>query len=372
MNRAYKYRIYPTPAQVTRFEQTLDICCELYNAALQERRDVWRIARKSVSCYDQIKQLPELKRIREDLKSVHSQVLYDPLARLDKAFNGFFRRVKADKKKVGFPRFRSRLRYNSFTFSQLGFSVRLNKLQLSKIGMIKIKLHRPVEGKIKTLTVTKSATGKWYACFTAEVEAVPLGPNNTAVGIDAGLEKFATLSTGESIENPRFFRKGEKVLAKAQKRASEVQRGSVEYKKRRKVVARLHEKIANRRRNFAHQLSRTLINRFGMIVFENLNIAGMVKNHCLAKSISDAAWNQLIQFTAYKAEWAGRKVVLVNPRNTSRMCSGCKEMVDKTLSDRVHACPCCGLTIDRDENASINILSLGLQALGASLESLAM
>jgi putative transposase len=363
MQRAYKYRIYPSRAQVTALERTLGLCCELYNAALQERRDAWCIVRKSIGYKDQQNQLPEIKEIRPELGMVHSQVLQDALRRLDKAFDAFFRRVKAGEK-PGFPRFRSRARYDSFTYSQSGFVIEHSKLKLSKIGKVKIKLHRPIEGKIKTLTITRSSTGKWFACFTVECEHEPLPATTEATGIDMGISNFATLSTGEVIANPKFFRAEEKRLAKAQRKLSAAKKGSPERQKRRKAVAHVHERIANQRRNFAHQESRKLVNRFAIIVFEKLNIQGMLKNHCLAKSISDAAWSQLIQYTAYKAECAGRCVRQVNPRNTSQMCSGCGEMVKKGLSVRIHHCSRCSLTLDRDENAAINILALGLQSIG--------
>jgi putative transposase len=359
--KAYKYRIYPGRAEQSRLEQTLELCRELYNAALQERRDAYRIMGKSVNYMGQQNQLPEIKAIRPELGTVHSQVLQDTLRRLDKAFDAFFRRVKTGDK-AGFPRFRSRSRYDSFTFSQSGFSIASGKLKLSKIGNIKIKLHRPIEGKIKTLTITRSSTGKWFACFSVEVEHERLPDNQTAVGIDMGLKSFATLSTGEAIANPKFFRVEEKQLAKSQRRLSAAKKGSQEQAKRRKVVAHIHERIADKRRDFAHQESRKLVNKFAIIVFENLNIRGMLKNHCLAKSISDAAWGQLVQFTSYKAANAGRCAVQVNPRNTSKACSGCGDLVEKDLSVRIHACSSCGLVLDRDHNAAINILALGLQS----------
>jgi putative transposase len=365
--KQFKYRIYPTKAQVKKLGQTLDLCCELYNAALQERRDAWRVARKFVTCYDQQKQLTEIKQLRNDLKSVHPQVLCETLVRLDRAFNGFFRRVKSGEK-PGYPRFRSRSRYNSFTYTQHGFSLDKGKLKLSKIGNLKIKLHRAIEGKAKLLTVRCSTTGKWYACFTAEVEAAPLEPSTEQVGIDCGLEKFATLSTGEFIENPRFLRRDEKAFAKARRKESLVNRRTKEYRKHHKVVTRINERIANRRANFAHQLSRKLVNRFAFIAFEDLDIESMKQNRYLAKSVSDAAWNQLVQYTTYKAECAGRCVVLVDPRNTSKKCSGCGKMVKKNLATRVHNCPSCGLKIDRDHNAAINILRLGQQSLDSSVE----
>jgi len=348
--KTFKYRIFPSRSQTTRLNGTLALCCELYNASLQERRDAYRLERKSVRYAWQANQLPDIKKIRDDVADVHSQVLQDVLKRVEKAFDGFFRRVKR-KDKAGFPRFRSHRRYDSFTYAQSGFAFSNGKLRLSKIGDVRIKLHRPIEGKIKTLTITRSVTGKWFACFSVEVEARPLPTSERSVGIDVGLAAFATLSTGEQIANPRFFRTDEKALAKAQR------------KEKRKAARRIHERIANRRRNFAHQLSHALVSMFGVIAFEDLNILGMVKNHCLAKSIQDAAWNQLVQFTNYKAANAGRKCVQVDPRNTSKRCSACGTLVEKSLSERVHHCPC-GLSLSRDVNAAINILHRGLAMLG--------
>ncbi len=363
MLKAFKYRIYPSRAQVTKLERTLGLCCELYNAGLQERRDAYRISRTTINYHCQAVQLPEIKEIRPELNTVHSQVLQEVLKRLDKAFDAFFRRVKTGDK-PGYPRFRARARYDSFTYSQSGFAIEHGKLRLSKIGKVKIKQHRPIEGKIKTLTITRTSTGKWYACFSVECEIEPMPVTLETAGVDCGLKEFAVLSNGEPIHNPRFFRAEEKQLAKAQRKLSAATKGSPERKKRRKVVAHVHERVANKRKDFAHQESRKLVNRYQTIVFENLNIRGMLKNHCLAKSIADAAWNQLVLFTTYKAEEAGRRVVQVNPRNTSQMCSGCGEIVPKSLSVRIHNCSGCGLVIDRDHNAAINILTLGLQSLG--------
>jgi putative transposase len=371
MIKTYKFRIYPSKAQVKKLEHTLDLCCELYNAGLQERRDAWKICRKSVSHYDQKNQLPEIKEIREDLKDVYSQVLCDVLRRLDKAFDAFFRRLKSGDK-AGYPRFRSRSRYSSFTYPQSGFAVKNGKLILSKIGKVKIKLHREIEGKIKACAIMRGSTGKWYACFAVDCESEPLPRSKEAAGVDVGIKTFAYLSTGEAIENPKFLRKEEKELARVQRKLSAATKGKAERKKRRKIVARVHERIANKRRDFAHQESRKLVNKFGIIVFEKLNIDGLLKNHHLAKSIGDAAWSQLVNFTQYKAEDAGRKCIQVNPRNTSQMCSGCGVIVKKDLSVRVHNCFACGLSIDRDLNAAINILRLGLQSLGISLESLSL
>jgi putative transposase len=308
--------------------------------------------------------LPEWKRNKPELKEVFSQILQNVQERVDLAFKAFFRRVKAGER-PGYPRFKGKGWYDSFTYPQLGFKLLSGKLRLSKIGDIKIKLHRPIEGKIKRLTVRRSSTGKWFACFSVEIDDPPKPPwkDGSMVGIDVGLESFATLSNGEKIDNPRFFRSEEKALAKGQRRLSKCEKGTRDRRRILKVVQRIHERIANRRYDFAHQVSNQLVSKYGLIAFENLSITNMLKNHCLAKSISNVAWRMLVTTTSYKAESAGSMVVLVDPKNTSQLCSRCGLKVPKSLSDRVHECPQCGLVMDRDENAAINILRLGLQSL---------
>ncbi len=362
--KAYRYRLYPTKLQISQMEQTLEICRWVYNETLALRKNGWEHEQRSISFYESKRQIPLWKKEHPELSTVYSQVLQDVSMRVDLAFKAFFRRVKAGEK-PGYPRFKGKGRYDSFTYPQSGFKLEGDRLHLSKIGDVKILLHRPIEGTIKTLTIQRSSTGKWYACFSVEYDPSPLPQKEkTAVGIDVGLESFATLSNGEKIENPRFFRTDEKTLAKAQRKLSKAEKGTPERKKARKNVAHVHERIANRRLDFAHQTSRQLVNRFGTIVFEDLNITNMQKNHHLAKSIADAAWNQFITFTKSKAEEAGSRVILVNPRNTSQMCSRCGMIVAKTLSDRVHSCPHCGLVMDRDQNAAFNIMRLGLQSQG--------
>lgn len=363
MLKAYRYRLYPTKSQVTLLERTLEICRWVYNDTLALRKNAWEQERRSVSLYETNKILTQWKKEKPDLNRVHSQVLQNVQMRIDLAFKAFFRRLRSGEK-PGYPRFKGKGRYDSFTYPQSGFNLNDAHLHLSKIGDVKVILHRPIEGTIKTLTIRRSATGKWYACFSVEYDPSPAPRKETAVGVDVGLTSFATLSNGEKIENPRFFRTGEKALAKAQRRLSKAEKGTPERKKARKIVAHVHERIANRRLNFAHQTSRQLVNQFGTIVFEDLNIRNMQKNHCLAKSIADVAWNQFIAVTMSKAEDAGSHVILVNPRNTSQRCSRCGMIVAKTLSDRLHSCPHCGLVMDRDQNAAINILRLGLQSLG--------
>jgi putative transposase len=364
MLKAFKYRIYPTKAQQSKMEKTLELCRWTYNETLAYRKNSFEQEGKSISKYETHNLLPVWKKNKPELKEVFSQTLQNVQERVDLAFKAFFRRVKSGET-PGYPRFKGKGWYDSFTYPQLGFKLLSGKLRLSKIGDIKIKLHRPIEGKIKRLTVRRSSTGKWFACFSVEIDDPPKPPwkDGLMVGIDVGLESFATLSNGEKIDNPRFFRSEEKALAKAQRRLSKYEKGTPERRKALKVVQRTHERIANRRYDFAHQISNQLVSKYGLIAFEDLNVTNMLKNHNLAKSISDAAWRMLVTTTSYKAESAGSIVVLVDPRNTSQLCSRCGLKVPKSLSDRVHECPQCGLVMDRDKNAAINILRLGLQSL---------
>jgi putative transposase len=331
---------------------------------LAYRKNAWENQHRSVSKYETHNLIPSWKVEKQELGDVFSQVLQNVQERVDLALKAFFRRVKSGEE-PGYPRFRGKGWYDSFTYPQFGFKIDEGKLHLSKIGDIKIKLHRQIDGRIKRLTIRRSATGKWFACFSVETDDVPLPPwkDGSVVGIDVGLESFATLSNGEKIENPRFFRTEEKELTSAQRRLSKAPKGTYERKKALKVVQQIHERIANKRYEFAHQTSRMLVNRFSTVCFEDLNIKGMLHNHSLAKSISDVAWNMLVTITSYKAASAGSRVVLVEPKNTSKMCSRCGILVEKSLSDRIHSCRQCELSMDRDLNAAINILRLGTQSL---------
>jgi len=365
MLKAFKFRIYPTKSQRTAMERTLDLCRWTYNQTLAYRKNAYEQEGKSISKYETHNLLPTWKEEKPELNEVFSQTLQNVQERVDLGLKAFFRRVKAGEE-PGYPRFRGKGWYDSFTYPQKGFKLDSGKLRLSKIGDIKIKLHRAIEGKIKRLTIRRAATGKWFACFSVEIEDLPKPPwkDGTFVGIDVGLTSFATLSNGEKIANPRFFREEENELARVQRKLSNAQKGTPERKAALKVVERVHERIANKRYEFAHQVSRDLVNRFGLIAFEDLSIKKMMQNHNLAKSIGDVAWNMLVTLTSYKAANAGSIVVLVDPRNTSKMCSRCGILVEKTLADRIHNCSECGLSMDRDWNAAINILRLGLQSVG--------
>lgn len=354
MRIAYKYRLYPNREQRKAIDFTLERCRLLYNRLLDERILAYKNDGKNLNYYDQAQTFNERKAAIPALKQVHSQVLQDVAKRLEKAFQAFFRRFKVGEK-PGFPRFKPATQYNSFTYPQGGFKLERNKLKLSKIGDVKIKLHRPVEGKIKTCTIIQK-NGKYYACLSAEVMRQQLPLCAEQIGVDLGLRHLAITSEGETFDSPKYLRKSEKRLKQMQRSVSRKKRGSKRRKKAVHLLALLHEHVANQRKDYAHKVSRDLVDRFGLIVFENLNMLGMVKNHHLAKSISDAGWNQLVQYTTYKAESAGRKVVQVNPHNTSQLCSNCGTIVKKELKVRIHNCPHCGFVTDRDVNAAINIL----------------
>ncbi len=361
MRKTFKYRLYLTPAQETILLKTLDECRWLYNHLLEQRKTAWEGHQQALSLYEQQADLPALKKKRPSLKIAYSQVLQNVAVRIDLAFQAFFRRVKQGET-PGFPRFRGKGRYTSLTYPQLANGcVRLqdDRLHVAHVGDLKIVHHRPLEGTPKTATISVSATGKWYVCFSCEVaDPTPLPKTGREVGIDVGLTTFATLSTGEQIANPRFFRTDEKALGRVQKKLSKAEKGTPERKKRRQPVARVHERIAWRRATFAHQQSRRIVNQYDLIAVEDLSVNRMLHNHCLAKSISDAAWNQFATLLSYKAAWAGRTFVQVNPAYTSQDCSACGHRQKMPLSERTYTCPCCGLVIDRDLNASLNIVRM--------------
>jgi putative transposase len=336
-----------------------DVFRELYNAALQERRDAYQKHGVSVNYYAQANQLKDIRKEREDLANFSATAAQQVLRRLDKTFAAFFRRIKAGET-PGYPRFKSYSRFKSvpFVFGD-GAGIRDNRLHIKGVGQIKIKWHRPIpcDAKIKQVIVKRSGD-KWYAFFQIELpEPQSVSHSGPAVGIDLGVSSLIATSDGDTITAPRHYRKAEKKLRKRQRRMARRKRGSKGWHNARKQVAKTHERVANQRRDFAHKLSHKLTESYSLIAVEDLNIAGMSKNHNLAKSILDAGWAQLLNMLSYKVENTGGQVVAVDPRNTSQVCSGCGCIVKKDLSVRVHHCLHCGLILDRDVNAAINILN---------------
>jgi IS605 OrfB family transposase len=389
--KTYKYRLYPTHKQIERLTFTLDCCRELYNAALQERRDAYNMAvgqhpnyydeemRKqlvkehALGYNEQAVQLPEIKKVREEYTHIHSQVLQDTLRRVDKAMKAFFRRVR-NGEKPGYPRFQGKERYDSFTYPQQGFSLTHdNHLCLSKIGSIKVKLHREITGTVKACTIKREGE-HWYVCFACEVEAQRKLPyTDLAIGVDMGLLHFATDSNGDTIENPRHFRKSHGLLKKRQQRLSRKKRGSNRRRKAARTVARTHRKIRNQRRDFHHKAARQLVSTYETIVFEDLSVHNLARRprprqdekgrylpngasakSGLNKSIQDAGWANFIALVEHKAAWAGVTVYKVDPKKTSQVCSACgKEGPHKDLRVRTHICVHCGVVLDRDHNAAV-------------------
>ncbi|MFA7153663.1 MAG: transposase [Methanoregulaceae archaeon] len=373
MRKTFKFRLFPTDGQRTKLKMTLEGCRRAYNLCLEARRDAYEHDGTTLTLYDTIRMVKDWRENDPIIGAVHTHPIQQTCERVHLAFQAFWRRCKSGEK-PGYPRFKAEDRYDSFTFtdSNRGFSLRdESTLRISGVGDVRIKKHRPLDGSIKRLTVRRDGTGCWFACFSVEVEEKVLPPSHDAIGIDVGLESFATLSNGEVVENPRFFKRDQKRLAKLSRQVSESPVGSIQMTKKRKAHQKVWKRISNRRSDFAHKLSRQMVNRFGIICVEDLRIKQMMDGNfrSMNRSISDAAWGQFLQFTSYKAAEAGRVFVEVNPKNTSQICSGCGEMVPKGLGDRIHSCPHCGFTSSRDYNASLNILRRGLSSLAKSGEA---
>lgn len=373
VKKSYKFRVHPTKKQIVALQQTLDECRFLYNLYLEQRILAYQELDMRLTKYDQLMMLPLLKEDRPSLRCVHSQVLQDIVIRLDKSFEAFFKRCAAGEK-PGFPRFRSKNRFDSFTYPQSGFCLVDTALRLSKLGTIRIQKHREIRGKIKTCTLCRSACGAWYVCLSCEEEARPLSENERAVGIDMGVENWAYLSDGTIIQNPRFFKQEQKALAKASRKLSSLELKTPQRHKQKKVVAKIHERIRNKRSDFCHKASRRIVNEYQYICVEELDIQKMLEGsplgHCMARNIADASWDQFCRFLSYKAEDAGRKIGFVKPAYTSQDCSKCGFREKKKLSQRTHQCSNCGYTAHRDLNSAENILALGLDGLGVCPRSL--
>ena len=368
MRLTFRYRLYPTPAQRTRLEEVLGAARWVYNKTLEVRRDAWQNEKVSLSRYDTNKLLTEWKRENEWLRQGHAQAMQDAQKRVDLAFRAFFRRVKAGEA-PGYPRFRGRGRYDSFTYPQQKGNWRFiddDKVRLSKVGVVKIKMHRPLLGEVKTLTIKRDATGNWYAMFSVIVEPQPLPPTHQNIGVDLGLVHFATLSNGEHIERVHFAERDAKDIARLQRKKERYPKGSAERRKVNRAIAKAYRRASNRRTDANHKRALNLIQRFDIIAVEDLDIADMQSNgwHRTNKGIADVAWNQFSQFLTYKAECAGRKVVKVNPAYTSQMCSVCGHTSRKNRkSQSVFKCEVCNHRDNADVNAAINILRRGLASL---------
>ena len=357
MRKTFKYRLYPTKLQVTKMNNILELTRWVYNETLALRKNAWESEKKSISLYDTAKHLPIWKSQRPELHNVHSQILQNAQIRVDLAFKAFWKRCKHGKK-PGFPRFKGKGWYDSITYPQSGFRLHPDGIYLSKIDRVKIVLHRPLEGKIKTCTIKKTPTGKWYVYFSCIVETPePLPKTGKIVGIDLGLITYVQCSDGTKIDKPRFFNEEKKSLAQAKRREN------ITFKaKHKRVLAMIHERIKNKREDFCHKASKKLVDKYDFIAHEDLNVKNLIEKKENSKNISDASWSTLIQYTTAKAESAGRVVVAVDPRGTSQRCSRCGAVVQKSIDVRVHHCPHCGFKTGRDLNSALEILRLGMES----------
>lgn len=355
----YKYRLYPSKSQERLLSKTLETCRYWYNTCLAERKDAWDGERRSIGKFEQLANVKIYRKENSYAAQVHSHVLQVVVSDLDKSFQAFFRRVKAGEK-AGYPRFRGRDRFDSFGFKEYGNGFRLDgkRLKLSGIGRVAVRWHRPIEGKIKTLRVRRQA-GKWYACFVCEVKAQPLEATGQSVGIDVGISSLLTTSDGEHVENPKWYRTEQAGLRVAQRRVSRRKKGGTNRRKAVSALRARHSRIANRRADYIKKLVHDLVTRYDCIAIEDLGIANMAQNPRLSKSILDAGWWYFRLQLSGKAEYAGRTVVAVPPAYTSKTCSQCGTIFETlTLADRWVRCEC-GMSMDRDENAALNLLRLG-------------
>ena len=356
MERTYKFKLYPKRKQVEVLDRTLMLCRHLYNDALEERIMAYKMAGKTLNQYEQSRELVQVKTENPEYMELYSHSLQDVLKRLDKAYRAFFRRVK-NGETAGFPRFKGRNRFNSITYDGYGFRLRENgNLYATGIGTIRMFRHREIEGTPKTCIIKRDRVGDWWASISVALPDVPKLQSKTAIGVDVGLEQLAKVTDGTTIMPPKFLRASEEKIKILQRRKDRKVKGSQNRRKCVRRLAKAYRKVERQRDDYLHKASRALSQKADTIVFENLQIKNMVKNHHLAKSISDAGWGKLMQYTEYKAAEAGRSVVFVNANGTSQICSRCGEWVQKSLSERKHRCPNCGFSADRDYNAALNIL----------------
>ena len=364
MRRTYKYRLLGNSIVVNKADNWLNLCRDLYNVALEQRIAIYHQNKGSISRYNQMNQLPELRAFFPEYQDVGSQVLQDVIERLDRAYKAFFRRVKNGNGKVGFPRFRGKDRYDSFTLKQAGWKLDGKYISIRNLGRFKLKLSRPIEGNIKTVTIRKEATSKWYVCFSCnKVPEKRLPESDKSIGIDVGIKSFLVDSQGNKVENPAYLRQSQRLLRRRQRTLCRRVKGSQHRREARFLVAKAHEKVANQRNDFLHKLANHYVSNYGVICVEDLNINGMVRNHNLAKSIGDASWGKFFELLFYKAEEAGRTVIKV-PRfePTSKRCSACGAInQDLTLNDRQWVCKACGVLHDRDINGAQNIYDVGMK-----------
>ena len=360
INRTYKFRLYPNKVQTELLAKHFGCSRFVYNTFLNQRIEQYKLTGKSDNYYEQAKSLTEIKKKEETawLNEVNSQTLQFAIKSLEAAYTNFF------KKRAKFPKFKSKHSKNSFTVPQ-NASIAGGRLFIPKFREgIKCRVHREIKGKIGKVTITKTPSGKYFvSVFTEEEYITPIKKSGKSVGVDLGLKDLFVTSEGEIFKNNRYTKKYECRLTKAQRHLSRKVKGSKGFENQRLKVARLHEKISNSRADYLHKCSISLVCRYDIICIEDLNVKGIVKNHRLAKSVSDASWGTFVNMLTYKAEWNDKKIVKIDRFfPSSQTCSVCGYVNKETkdLSVREWECPVCHAHHDRDVNAAINILRIGL------------
>jgi putative transposase len=375
VRKTFQEKLKPTPTQERELEAIVWRCRTLYNTALEQRISLYRQRGVSTSRYQQEAELKDLRANLPDYAAIHSHVLQDVLARLDKTYQAFFRRLSKGEK-PGFPRFHGKDRYHSFTYKEYGNGARLDNgyLVLSKIGRIAVRWSRPIEGTPKTVTISKETDGRYVSFSCADVPTQPLPETGRETGIDVGLKVFLVTADGKMVANPRHYRKAERELKQAQRRVSKRKKGSRRRKKAVQLLAKKHQHVRRQRTDFHHKTALALVHEYDVIYVEAIQPANLSRRPApkqdengnyehngasqkagLNKSIQDAGWSHFLSLLAYKAAWAGKRVEAVHPAFTTQDCSGCGERIYKSLSVRTHICTNCGLILDRDENAARNI-----------------
>ncbi len=353
IQKSFRFRIYPIRKQEKRLETCLDQACFLYNQLLDIHQQVYLGTKETLSQFDMNNLLNDFETL-----NLHSQVKQNIPKRISDAFKNFFRRVKSQEYEKGFPKFKKRVFYKSITFPQYKQEMYPHRLYVSKVGMIKIVKHREIEGTIKTLTIIKEGS-EWYAVFSCEncPTEEPIKEFKSKVeGLDVGIKKFLVCSDGREFDNPNFLKRRERKLARLQRRLSKKKKGSANRRKARIKVAKLHIKIKRQREDFHKKLARQLAREIKYIGIEDLNIKGMVKNHCLAKSINNVGWGSFFSYLKYYKEIFGGKIIEIGRfEPTSQICSSCGHKQKMDLKERTFICEECKLKIDRDLNASLNI-----------------
>lgn len=368
--RAFKYRLHPNQRQEQILNSWLVQCCDLYNAALEQRVMAYKHAR-SITKYEQQVQLTELRLVDPVWRAVPALVQRSALERLDRAFQGFFARCKAGEAKAGFPRFRAVKRYASLSIHRGAWTekspvIQKGRLHVPKLGHVKLNLYRPIVGEVLQVSIWRDGADRWWTSIACDVGDAPAKVSVAhAVGIDLGLKDLVVLSNGDApIPNPRFGQENAPKIARLNRALTRKTLGSKSREGARVSLAKAHAHVANQRLEYARAAAKKLFDRFDLIAHEDPR-GMLVKLHRerFSKSFHDVAWGLILWCLTLKAEEAGRWLVPVDPRWTSQLCSGCGEVVPKKLSERTHRCGSCGLTIDRDQNAAINILTRGLRVL---------